>query len=302
MALRLKKVKNVVFDEFTHTYICGDKILIGVTSLMKKHGLSPDYGGISEEVLAKAAARGTAIHNMLEKYDNGESVIDDEQGNLKAYRELGLRIDRSEYLVTDGKNVASFIDKVYEDGSLGDVKTTATLHKRSVSWQLSIYAYLFEKQNPKIKVPHIYAIHVRDGKAVQVELPRIPNEEVEKLFAVEEAGMIYSDTIPAPEVSATLQDAEVLTLVESLDLVAQYKAAIKAEEEKCEAIMKKLYEYMTENNLDEMACESGTFVRKAEYTRTSLDSAKIKKDMPEVYEKYSKTTTVAGTISYKLNK
>ena len=94
--MRLKKINTVIFDELTHSYICGDKLLIGVTTLMKKHGLSPDYGDIPAEVLAKAAARGTAIHNLLEDYDNGKAVQEDEAGNLKAYKELGLKIHCSE--------------------------------------------------------------------------------------------------------------------------------------------------------------------------------------------------------------
>ena len=297
--MRLKRISNVAFDEFTHSYICGDKLLIGVTTLMKKHGLSPDYGDVPEDVLAKAAARGTAIHQMLEDYDNGNPVQDDEAGNLKAYKDLGLKIDRSEYLVSDGDIVASFIDKVYEDCSLADVKSTATVHKRSVAWQLSIYAYLFEKMNPGKKVPHIYCIHVRDGKAKEIELNRIPDEQVEALFQAEREGRIYEDIEDVPDVSLALRDQDVLCLVETLDVIAQYKAAMKAAEERAAALQDKLYQYMVDNNLDEMGCTLGKFTRKSEYTRISIDSAKLKKEMPEIFEKYQKTSVVKGTVTFK---
>lgn len=297
--MRLKNISTVTFDELTHSYICGDKLLIGVTTLMKKHGLSPDYGDVPAEVLAKAAARGTAIHNLLEDYDNGKTVQEDEAGNLSAYRKLGLKINRSEYLVTDGETVASFIDKVYEDCSLADVKTTATVHNRSVAWQLSIYAYLFEKMNPSKKVPHIYCIHVRDGKAKEIELNRIPDEEVEALLLAEKEGRIYEDKVELPDAGLALQDQEVSALVETLNAIAQYEAAIKAEKERAAALQDRLYQYMTENNLDEMGCSMGKFTRKASFTRQSVDTAKLKKEMPEVFTKYQKLTVVKGSVTFK---
>ena len=297
MAMRLKKINTVTFDELTHSYICGDKLLIGVTTLMKKHGLSPDYGDVPADVLAKAAARGTAIHQLLEDYDTGKAVVEDE--NLKAYKALGLKIHCSEYLVTDNNLVASFIDKVYDDCSLADVKTTATVHNRSVAWQLSIYAYLFEKMNPSKKVPHIYCIHVRDGKAKEIELNRVPDEKVEALLLAEMEGRIYEDDEQLPDASLVLQDQDVLTLVATLDSIAQYKAALKAEEERAAALQEKLYQYMVDNNLDEMGCTSGKFIRKAEYTRTSIDSTKLKKEMPEIFEKFQKTSVVKGSVTFK---
>lgn len=295
--MRLKKNTAVSFEEISHSYICGDRLLCGVTTLMRKHGLAPDYGNISPEVLRRAAERGTAIHQMLEDYDNGKPVVEDE--NLKAYKKLGLKIHCSEYLVSDNETVASFIDKVYEDCSLADVKTTSTVHRRSVAWQLSIYAYLFELQNPRKKVPHIYCIHVRDGKAKEIELNRIPNERVEALLLAEKEGRIYQDTEEVSDAEEVLQEQDVLALVSSLDVIASYKAAIKAEEARAEALQGKLYEYMKEHNLDEMGCSLGKFTRKAEYTRTSLDSKKLEKDLPEIYEKYQKTTTVKGSVSFK---
>ena len=61
--MQLANNTRIFFDETSHTYLLDDdKILIGVTSLMKKFGLSPDYSGIPEATLKKAAEEGTAIH------------------------------------------------------------------------------------------------------------------------------------------------------------------------------------------------------------------------------------------------
>ena len=297
--MRLKKVKDIIFDELTHSYICGDKLLIGVTSLMKKHGLAPDYSGIPADVLEKAAARGTEIHKLLEDYDAGKEVVMDD--NLKAYKALGLKIDRSEYMVTDGETVASFIDKVYEDCSLADVKTTSTIHSKSVSWQLSIYAYLFELQNPGKKVPHLYCIHVRDGKAKEIEMPRIPDERVIALLNAEKEGRIYDDSVYMTKSEEVLSSAETDIMLATIERIGILKEALKVEEKKIEEMNEKLYQFMTERNIDEMACPSGKFVLKGEYTRTSIDSARLKKEKPEIYENFLKTSTVRGSVTYKPN-
>lgn len=297
--MRLRKNKEVAFNEWLHVYTASDgHTLIGVTELMKRHGLSPDYGGISKDVLEKAAARGTAIHQLLQDYDDGKTVIEDE--NLKAYKALGLKVHCSEYLVSDNEIVATFIDKVLDDCSLADVKSTSTVHRRPLEWQLSIGAYLFELQNPGKKVPHLYCIHVRDGKAKLIEVNRIPDEAVERLLECERCGVVYSDN-PAPADAALALEEQAVVLAEQLDQIARLKLAIKETEQASAELQQRLYDYMTENNLDEMACELGTFVRKAPYTKKALDSARLKKEKPELYEQYLKESEVKGSITFKTN-
>lgn len=297
--MRLRKNKEVAFNEWLHVYTASDgHTLIGVTELMKRHGLSPDYGGISKDVLEKAAARGTAIHQLLQDYDDGKAVIEDE--NLKAYKALGLKVHCSEYLVSDNEIVATFIDKVLDDCSLADVKSTSSVHRRPLEWQLSIGAYLFELQNPGKKVPHLYCIHVRDGKAKQIEVNRIPDEAVERLLECERCGVVYSDN-PVPSDAALALEEQAVVLAEQLDQIARLKLAIKETEQASAELQQRLYDYMTENNLDEMACELGTFIRKAPYTKKSLDSTRLKKEKPELYEQYLKESEIKGSITFKTN-
>lgn len=297
--MRLRRNKEVAFNEWLHVYTASDgHTLIGVTELMKRHGLSPDYGGISKDVLEKAAARGTAIHQLLQDYDDGKAVIEDE--NLKAYKALGLKVHCSEYLVSDNEIVATFIDKVLDDCSLADVKSTSTVHRRPLEWQLSIGAYLFELQNPGKKVPHLYCIHVRDGKAKLIEVNRIPDEAVQRLLECERCGVVYSDNPVAADAALALEEQAVV-LAEQLDQIARLKLAIKETEQASAELQQRLYDYMTENNLDEMACELGTFVRKAPYTKKALDSTRLKKEKPELYEQYLKESEIKGSITFKTN-
>lgn len=293
----LKQCGGIVFDELTHSYICGDRLLIGVTSLMSKHGLSADYSGIPESVLKRAQERGTAIHALLEDYDNGKPVAED--ANVKAYRRLGLKVLCSEYLVSDHKTTATFIDKVLDDGSLADVKTTAEVHEDPVSWQLSIGAYLFELQNPGMKVPALWCIHVRNGRARLIPVRRVPDAEVADLLEAEREGRIYSrkdNTVPATE-AITAEESAVLT--DALAKIAAYTAAVKSEEARMAEIKNRLYDYMTKNNLNKVSCEGGEFIRRAESVQIRLDSKAIKEKEPEIFEKYGREIRSRGSITFK---
>lgn len=59
---------SVFFNEFQHTYTTKEgRLLSGVTSIIKQVLFPDKYKGIPESVLAKAAERGTAIHNECER-------------------------------------------------------------------------------------------------------------------------------------------------------------------------------------------------------------------------------------------
>lgn len=141
--MELKKITNVVFHEDIHKYFSttDGHELIGVTTLMKKHGLSPDYTMADRITLHYAAQRGKAMHKLFEDYDNGIKVkitdivtaeVDEKdtgEGDTKvivprfgedgkpierilldkasvkklfdSYKKLGLSIQASEYLIAD---------------------------------------------------------------------------------------------------------------------------------------------------------------------------------------------------------
>ncbi|MCQ2219777.1 MAG: hypothetical protein MJZ12_00205 [Prevotella sp.] len=298
--MRLNKAKGVSFNEFLHEYYTEDgTILIGVTGLLHKHNLAPDMSAIPQDVLNKAAERGTAIHAMLEDYDNGKAVVEDE--NIKAYKELNLQVNRSEYMVSDGKTVATFIDKVLDDCSLVDVKTWASVdseRKRYVTWQQSVCAYLFELQNPSKKVPHIYMARVRDGKAELVELNRIPDDCVKALIEAEKNGEIYEDN-SIPDAGIVLQEDGVTILAQTLTTIAEYTAYVEALEDKAKVLKEKLYDYMIENKLDEMKCDAGRFYIKAGYTRISIDTNRLKTEKPDIYQGYIKKTEIKSSLTFK---
>ena len=191
----MKLIKSqVVFNPDEHTYMLGDKELSGITSVISRQLFPDKYRDVPEYVLRKAAERGTMIHSICELVDDMGITHDSDEA--QGYKELkddwGLRYECSEYLVSDNEDYASCIDKVYRenetDFTLGDIKNTYVLDKESVRWQLSIYAYLFELQNPGCNVVRLIGIWLRGKNHEIVEVERIPSEVVMNLLKCDSEG------------------------------------------------------------------------------------------------------------------
>ena len=306
--MELARNNEVFFDSISHTYLLGDKVLMGVTSLMKKHKLSPSYAGIDKETLDRAAAEGSAIHKEIEDYDNGLAVL--VSPLIQEYQELNLKFVANEYLVTDGETIASFIDGIYEGSSpnkvrLCDYKSTVEVHRRALAWQLGIYKYFFVRQNPQIEVEDTFCLHI-DKKLRKIKgiipINAVTESEVEALLLAEKEGRIYVDEYTEPSASLVLSEQELVAYVENQSRIAELKLAIKEIEEIIKTYDKRILAYMQQNNLEKMDADGGTISIKKAYTRETVDTAKLKAKRPDIYDQFIKETKVAASIVYKKSK
>lgn len=306
--MRLNNNSRIFFDETSHSYLLDDdKILVGVTSLMKKHGLAADYSGIPEAVLRKAADEGTAIHKEIEDYDNGVSVLNTEL--IDQYRKLGLRHIASEYIVSDNEVAASAIDGVYEGSSpesviLVDYKTTSKVHRRPLEWQLGFYKDFFERQNPGLKVEACYCLHIDKKRKVIIGLVPIDpvgSDEVKAVLDAEREGKIYVDPYQPESASLAITDTELSEYVDKVGLIADLKARIKEAEAFVKECDSRILAYMTENNLEEMTAGNGVVKVKKGYQRKTVDTARLAKDYPQLAAKYEKISEVSPSVVYKSN-
>ena len=291
---------RVIFRESDHTYWLGDKKLISVTQLLKKHGLATNYSGVSEEVLEKAANKGTLIHKEIEDYIKTGAVgfTSELSDYIDITAELGFKAEDSEIILPAGEipedkadeyfyaGTADLIGKISDGYVLADLKTTAKVDKRAYAWQLALYERLCG-----VKFDKLYIFHLgKNSKAIPIE--RVSDEEVDRLLECERNGEIYSE--PGLIVANDL-------LARALEAELELKRAEEAKKE-AEATAKeyrqKLYEAMKQQNLSsfETADKSMLITRVAETTKISIDSAKLKKELPEIAEKYSKTSTVSGYV------
>lgn len=286
---------DVIFDAANHTYSYEGRQLSGITSLLHRQ-LFPDmYAGISQEVLQNAADRGTLVHQNCELADEGFDVDTIEAINyLKLKAENNLAFEQSEYLVSDNEHYASCIDKVYREDdttfSLGDIKTTYSLNKEYVTWQLSIYAYLFEKQNPGAKVSSIFAIWLRDEKAKLVRLERKSDEEVSSLLSCDSQGIQYN--LKSESLPILAKEAE--------QMIVDIETQIKALEEQKDNLREGVMRAMVQAGLYSWKGEKVSITRKTASTRKTFDAKRFEKEHPELYNQYVKETLTSEVLQIKI--
>ena len=294
--ITLNQNTRVSFESITHSYLLDNEIyLMGVTSLMRKHGLSPNYDNIPPEVLQRAAERGSKVHQDIEDYCNGKEVV--MTPSLKAYISCGVKAIANEYLVSDNEIVASSIDIVADAGdgkvNLIDIKTTSVLHLEPLSWQLSIYAFLFELQNPDIEVAGLYGLHIKSGKAQLVQVPRKDDSEIIDLLFCEKEDLPF---IPKTKELPTATKDMLTTLEDVTAQITLIKTSLKEAEDIKKAIEQKIIAEMEEKALKTL--ENGpmkvTYI--APYTREGVDAKKLQEAMPEVYDRYKKITNIGASI------
>lgn len=313
--IELKK-SPVIFDEGAHTYTLDGVRLSGVTAIVK--WLFPDtYKDIPQAVLDKAAEHGSLIHKKCEQYDScgfGDDLQEvREYVRLKA--ENGLTTLENEYLVDDGKNIASSIDVVFDEDEKGcyplaDIKTTSKIHRNNVSLQLSIYAYLFEKCNKNKKAGKLYVIWLpkeQYGQAELMELNRISATDCKKIikaYLANEDSTPYREKYFGAKENATeiepIEEALPVHLKDAEDMIIEIENSVKKLEEKKDELKKRLYELMVKHNVKKWQSERLQLIRKLDSTRESVDTAKVKKMYPDVYKECLKVSAVKGSLTIKV--
>lgn len=291
---------TVFFNPEEHRYFLNGIELSGITGILHKHIFPDQYKDIPQFVLDRAAERGTMIHESIELLDAGFAPAEStpELENYKRIKaENGLTTVANEYIVTDRKHFASGIDLVLSDKEdniiLADIKTTSVLNKEYVRWQTSIYAYLFELQNPGLKVSKLYAIWLRDDKSEFTEVKRIDTAIVKDLLQCEVEGRRFFNPIAKkePKVPAEIKNAEQTVY----SLITQIKELTEKKKQLSEGLLK----LMQDNDVKSYKGEYITLSRKAASTREDIDKKKLKKEYPEVYAACVKITNISESLQIK---
>lgn len=289
----------VLFDELNHTYTLDGKELSGVTALLSRQLFSDKYSGIPEDILAKAAEYGSNVHERIELSDTfGGS---DNDAIVATYRRLkeqhGLTTLANEYLVSDNDHIASSIDIVFEGYDLCDTKTTSKLDEEYLMWQLSIYAYLFELQNPGKKAGKLYALWIpkpQYGSPALKEIPRIDAETVKAIIEADKRGEKF---IPPP----TLTTTQSLTIKEQvISEVVRLDRELKALEAKKAELQSGLLNLMKSAGIKTWKCEQLSLSVKNPSTRISIDSALLKEKYPKIYQECAKLSQVKESLTIKI--
>lgn len=290
--IRLNQVP-VRFDQEAHTYTDErtGKQLSGITSTLI-HRLFPDkYKDIPQQILEAAAKRGSKVHEDIELTE--ELGIIPTTTEAKNYLELkkrfGLVFLESEYTVSDLEHYASQIDLTFEAGEnvvdIADIKTTSKFDKESVSWQLSIYAYFFELNNPTLKVRELYGIWLRGDIA---ELIKVPRHSIEEVKALIEADLADKDYEYSPDFPDYITDNE-------SSLIA-LSSTIKKLTEEYNSIKNDVMAKMIANGDKSFDTGSLLVTVVAPSTRRTFDSKRFAQDNPDLYQQYMVTSQTSESI------
>lgn len=294
-------VSPVRFDADAHKYWLGDRELSGITSLLSRTVFADKYKGVPKDVLDKAASRGSNVHFEVSIYES--ACIEPACIEAKNYVEKirpNLDVWLSEYLISDNDAYASSIDIVIHDGDgvgLRDIKTNKNgVDKEYVRWQLSCYAYLFELQNPGIKVNSLAAIWLGDDNAEEVFVERIDAKIIAELFEADKMGLPFNNPF-RPIIAETQAMQEYRYFEEEyLTLEARLKALDELKKKALEEIEATLADY----NVSSIETEHLKFTRVEPTTKQTFDTKKFKADHPDIVDEYMKTSNVKGYIKVTL--
>lgn len=327
------KQSEVVFNEETHTYLRGEQRLSGITSLIHQVLQLGVYPGVSDYVLKvqipKAGYYGSCVHKAIQTYDElgiecteypekphytaGMLPAQDVSDELNSYKCLlmGLRTVACEFTVDYG-NFASQIDSVKADEDddiyLVDYKTNNLNYypggqaglEEYLSWQLSCYAFMFEKQTGK-KVAGLIAFWLRKGEGERWAIERKPDDQVkcllDTLVSLTDHGFVYfNDTMQVYDTTQLQKVVETSTgLVVPQEITKAIADLVKAEKAAKE-MKERLRSLMEQNNVTKWECDEFTASIGKESKATTFDSKAFEKADPETYKKYLKTTTRKGSF------
>ena len=309
---------QIEFEEKGHIYsVNGEIASISVTELLAKHGLAPDYTGISKAKMKESSEMGKMVHKDLEdvlntadyepKTEQGKHFAEWVEKNLDcgvgeqmlAFEHEGLIIAGTADVMAIGKDGKTLI--------IGDHKNTAKFHREYVSWQVSLLDYFArklgkEKVNGKILnwkgAKEFYCFHYdpKLGEMTVYTLEKVADEEIERLIEAEYNNEIYK----RPEL---VIDPE---LQEKYLLAEQQVISMEQETKKIQAIRDELRQQILEL-FEQQSIKSWespdkkllvTYV--APMDRLGVDSAKLKTKFPQVFTECQKVTHIKAQLRVKL--
>ena len=186
------------FDEEDHLYLVDGRRFASVTEIRDHFGLGPDYGGISEAVLANAGRRGDDLHYAFACWLEG--AIDEEDVKVPHRREFEAMIARAREanlvpwqvetsIVSERDRIAGtpdFWGLVHDEPAILDLKTG---ERTGTGFQTAGYAVLkvesllrterLSDLPKEVLHPKRYCLSVSGGRA---KLTEIPGTEDEKDF------------------------------------------------------------------------------------------------------------------------
>ena len=180
--------QDVRFDEETHTYYYKENVVASVSQILSATIFKNKYGNVPEHILQKAAEFGSNVHKAIETMFP-YTLTDEEYSVYLKYVDIKERynlevLEQEEMIFHPELNYMGRFDMtglINGCKSLIDIKTTYSLDKEYLSWQLSMYYW--GKKDDSIKKLYVIWLPKRKGPEV-VEIPLKSHEEIEWLISL----------------------------------------------------------------------------------------------------------------------
>ena len=173
---------DVEFFEDGHVYLVDGIIVPSITQILQAR-FKRKYDSVPRDVLEAASRRGVEIHKAIEIYaETGiippRNIAPDELYNfLFLMRSHKFEIVASEkpvlLFVDDEPFAAGRLDLVIKEGDRiggADIKSTATLDKEYLAYQLNLYRIAY-KQSYGVEWQFLRGIHLRGAQRKYAEIP-----------------------------------------------------------------------------------------------------------------------------------
>lgn len=310
---------QVDFEEKDHVYFVNGEIAsISVTELLHKHGLAPNYDGVSKERMEMSAEKGREVHKDLENVVNTPNYKPTTPQGKQFAEWVKENVDCGvgEQVIgyeQDGMIIAGTADLIgfTREGELfiADHKNTVQFQREYVSWQVSLLDYFFrqlkgEKINGKVLnwkgATKFWCLkyNPKTGDLTPKELKKVPDSEIVELLNKEYTNGKYQrkELVVDEELKERFLTAE--------DYLIKIEEEYKRATENAKKIREEMLKLFQSQNIKSWENADGTI--KVTYVeqqdRVSVDSNKLKKDYPMAYEKCQKITKIKPQIRVKIKR
>lgn len=248
---------------------------------MQEYGFEPLFNELTVSDNSKYASQ--IDNGWLKKDTLGIWLIDTKSNNIELYPLCGY-----------------FVPNYFTHGE--------SALKEYLSWQLSVYAVLFEEENPGVKVEGLACNWLRKSEDAFWIIERKPDNLVKELLRSEclhtDNGHVYFH----PDLSVfgigcnTPVKVEEKTPVAPEDVVVYVAGLIKQKKEiddKLDEAKKGLRMAMEQHGVK--TADFGVFKATiaADSKKTLFDTARLKKEHPEIYKQYATERTQKGSFTIK---
>lgn len=181
---------EIEYVEEGHIYLYkGLYIVPSVTQILQK--IFPDkYKNVPRETLTRKASYGKTIHEYIEQYEKGIITIKLNYIQEASFGQYLRLKDKYNIKVLEQEKIVNYKDiyagryDIYGEVngviSLCDIKTTASLDKEYLKYQLNLYRFASKNKN---KIKKLYAIWLAKkdiGRLVEIEI--MSDKEIKDLL------------------------------------------------------------------------------------------------------------------------